>query len=102
MLSGKATITILRVELIKMISLYQMNYFSEPYTRNKNKIKVGLDLSNYATKFDVKNVTEVDKSKFAEKIDLNTILDKIFGTKWSNPVKMERERKLWYLFLRVF
>ena len=102
MLSGKATITILIVELIKMISLYQMNYFSEPYTRNKNKIKVGLDLSNYATKFDVKNVTEVDKSKFAEKIDLNTILDKIFGTKWSNPVKMERERKLWYLFLRVF
>ena len=102
MLSGKATITILIVELIKMISLYQMNYFSEPYTRNKNKIKVELDLSNYATKFDVKNVTEVDKSKFAEKIDLNTILDKIFGTKWSNPVKMDRERKLWYLFLRVF
>ena len=39
MLSGKATITILIVELIKMISLYQMNYFSEPYTRNKNKNK---------------------------------------------------------------
>ena len=102
MLSGKAIITILIVELIKMISLYQMNYFSEPYTRNKIKIKVELDLSKYATKFDVKNVTGVDKSKFAEKIDLTTILDKIFGTKWSNPVKMDRERKLWYLFLRVF
>ena len=31
-----------------------------------------------------------------------TILDKIFGTKWSNPVKLDRERKVWYLFLCVF
>ena len=31
-----------------------------------------------------------------------TISDKIFGTKWSNPVKLDRKRKAWYLFLRVF
>ena len=31
-----------------------------------------------------------------------TIPDKIFGTKWSNPVKLNRKRKVWYLFLRVF
>ena len=31
-----------------------------------------------------------------------TIPDKIFGTKWSNPVKLDRRRKVWYLFLRVF
>ena len=32
----------------------------------------------------------------------STIPGKIFGTKWSNPVKLERKRKVWYLFLRVF
>ena len=31
-----------------------------------------------------------------------TIPDKIFGTKWSNPVKLDRKRKVWHLFLRVF
>ena len=31
-----------------------------------------------------------------------TIPDKIFGTKWRNPVKLDRRRKVWYLFLRVF
>ena len=34
--------------------------------------------------------------------DVSTIPDKIFGTKWSNPVKLDRRRKVWYLFLRVF
>ena len=31
-----------------------------------------------------------------------TIADKIFGTKWTNPVKLDRKRKVWYLFLHVF
>ena len=31
-----------------------------------------------------------------------TIPDKIFGTKWRNPVKLDRKRKDWYPFLRVF
>ena len=31
-----------------------MNYIPEPYTRSKNKIKVDLDLSNYAIKSDLK------------------------------------------------
>ena len=30
-------------------------------------MKVELDLSNYATKADLKNATNVDKSKFAKK-----------------------------------
>ena len=30
------------------------------------------------------------------------IPDKIFGTKWSNPVKLDRKGKVWYLFLHVF
>ena len=29
-----------------------MSYFPEPYTYNENKIKVGLDLPNYARKYD--------------------------------------------------
>ena len=31
-----------------------------------------------------------------------TIPDKIFGTKWSNPAKLDRKRKVLYLFLRAF
>ena len=31
-----------------------MNYFPEPYSHNKNKMKVELDLSNYATKSSLK------------------------------------------------
>ena len=31
-----------------------------------------------------------------------TIPDKIFGTKWSNAAKLERKRKVWYVFLCVF
>ena len=31
-----------------------------------------------------------------------TISDKIFGTKWSYSVKLDRKRKAWYLSLHVF
>ena len=31
-----------------------------------------------------------------------TIPDIIFETKWSNPVKLVKRIKVWYLFLRVF
>ena len=67
------------VERIKNISLYKMSYFSVPYTCNKNKIKLELDLSNNATKSDLKYVTDVDTSDFAKKADLeslNTTVDK--------------------------
>ena len=33
---------------------------------------------------------------------LATIPDKVFGTKWSGPVKLDRKRKVWYVSLRVF
>ena len=41
-----------------------------PYRNSKNKIEVELDLSNYATKSDLKNPTGVDTSQFAKKDDL--------------------------------
>ena len=31
-----------------------------------------------------------------------TIPDIIFGTTWSNPVKLDRKIKVWYLLLRYF
>ena len=37
-----------------------MNYFSEPYTHNKNKVKDELDFFNYATKSDLQNAIVVD------------------------------------------
>ena len=42
----------LTVGLIKKILLYKTSYFPEPYTRGEKKIE--LDLSNYATKSDLK------------------------------------------------
>ena len=46
-----------------------MSYFPELHALSKNKIKVELDLSNYATKSNLKNATGVDKLKFAKKAD---------------------------------
>ena len=42
-------------------------YFLEPKS-SRGKMKVKLDLSNYATKADLKNVTTADTSKFAKKV----------------------------------
>ena len=44
-------------------------YFPEPKSLGQ-KMKVELDLSNCATKADLKKATGVDTSKFAKKVDL--------------------------------
>ena len=41
-----------------------------PYKSSGNNIKLELDLSNYATKNDLKNITHVDVSSFASKTNL--------------------------------
>ena len=46
-----------------------MSYYP-PYKSSSNNIKVELDLSNYATKNDLKNITHVDVSSFACKTNL--------------------------------
>ena len=38
----------------------------------------------------------------AKNVLAQTIPDKIFTTKWNNAVKLDRRRKVWYLFLLVF
>ena len=50
------------------------------YENYSNNIKVQLDLANYATKDDVKNITHVDVSSYATKTNLaalKTEVDKI-------------------------
>ena len=56
-----------------------MSYYP-PYKSSSNNIKVELDLSNYATKDDVKNITHVYVSSYATKTNLaalKTEVDKI-------------------------
>ena len=51
-----------------------------PYKGSSNNVKVELDLTNYATKTDLKNITHVDVSSFASKTNLaalKTEVDKI-------------------------
>ena len=50
-----------------------MSYYPEPDSYSRNQIKVELDLSNYATKSDLKETTGVDIAKFAEKADLTSL-----------------------------
>ena len=57
-----------------------MSTYYPPYKSSSNNIKVKLDLTNYATKTDLKNTTHVDVSIFASKTNLaalKTEVDKI-------------------------
>ena len=81
--------------------------FPEPYEPFGWDINVTVDLSNYATKTDLKNVTHVDTSSFALKTNLATLktevdkldIDKLVPvpidlSKLSNVVKMKLLKKL--------
>ena len=84
------------------------NYFL-PYNNSSKNIKVELDLADYATKTDLKNITHVDVSNYASKTNLaalKTEVDKI-GTdklktvpnelaKLSNVVKNDVVKKTDY------
>ena len=57
-----------------------MSQHYPPYKSSSNNIKVELDLANYTTKTDLKNITHVDVSSFASKTNLaalKTEADKI-------------------------
>ena len=83
-----------------------MSTYYPPYKSSSNNIKVELDLTNYATKADFKNITHTDVSSFASKTNLaalKTEVDKIDVdklktvpddlTKLSNVVKNEVVKK---------
>ena len=57
-----------------------MSTYYPPYRSSSNNIKLELDLANYATKTDLKNITHVDVSSFASKTNLAALkaeVDKI-------------------------
>ena len=50
-----------------------MSQYFPPYRSSKGSIKVELDLTNYATKTDLKNATYIDVSSFASKTNLTNL-----------------------------
>ena len=48
-------------------------YFPKPYEPFGGDINVKVDLSNYATKTDIKNISHVDTSSFALKSNLASL-----------------------------
>ena len=54
-------------------------YFPKPFRSFRRNINVKVNLSNYATKTDLKNISQVDTSRFALKaniVNLQTEVDK--------------------------
>ena len=83
-------------------------YFRKPLRSFGENIKVKVDLSNYATKTDLKNVTHVDTSSFARKTNLGSLkteVDKldilapvsVDLSKLSDVVKMMLLKKLYMI-----
>ena len=70
-------IILLIVGLIKK-TLYNMSqYFPKPYETFGGDINVTVDLSNYAIKTDIKNITHVDTSSFALKTNLANLKSEV-------------------------
>ena len=71
-----------------------MTTYYPPYKSSSNNVKVELDLTNYATKTDLKNITHVDVSSFASKTNLaalKTEVDKIDVDKlMTTPTDLDR------------
>ena len=61
------------VRLIKRSHTKMSQYFPKPFRSFGGKINVKVDLSNYAAKADLKNVTHVDTSRFALKANLASL-----------------------------
>ena len=55
---------------------YKMSYYP-PYKSSSNNVKVELDLTNYATKTDLKNITDVDVSTYVSITNLAALKTKI-------------------------
>ena len=70
MLNAKSMIICLIIGLIKRHWIKMTQYFPTLFRSFWRNINVKFDLSNYATKTDLKNVTHVDTSSFALKTNL--------------------------------
>ena len=91
-----------------------MSKYFPPYNNSSKNIKVELDLSNYATKKDIKDITHIAARGFASKTNLaalKTEVDKIDTdelktvpndlAKLSNVGKNDVVKKTDYLILRL-
>ena len=58
---------IMKKILNEILSLQKSQYFLKPFSKFGGNINVKVDLSNYGTKTDLKNVTQVNTSSFARK-----------------------------------
>ena len=61
-----------------------MSQYYPPYKSSSNNIKVELDLANFATKTELRNISHVDVSSFASKTNLTALkteVDKIDADK---------------------
>ena len=66
-------------------------YFPQPFRSFGININVKVDLSNYATKTDLKNVTHIDTSNFALKTNLTSLkteVDRLYTDKFA-PVSVD-------------
>ena len=68
------------LHLMKVIWYQMSQYFSKAYKSFEGNVNVKVDFSNYATKWDIKNISQVDISSFALKrnlASLKTEVDKL-------------------------
>ena len=75
----KKLLVVFMIENYKRL-YYKMSTYYPPHKSSSNNIKVELDLTNSATKTDLKNITHVDVRSFASKTNLaalKTEVDKI-------------------------
>ena len=73
--------------------IHTSEYFREPKSFGR-RVKVELDLCNYAIKADLKNATGVDTSKFAEKVNLANLksnVDKLDTDKIKKRTKLFKQ-----------
>ena len=65
-------------------------YFPKPFNSHfGDSIKVKIDLSNYATKTDIKNISHVDTSSFALKTNLANLKTEVDKLDKSAPVSVD-------------
>ena len=91
-----------------------MSQYFPPYGSSTENVKVQLDLTNYTTKDDIKNITHVDVSSFASKTNLAVLKTEVDKTdtdklktvtddlaKLSNVVKNDVVKKTEYNALKT-
>ena len=97
------------VELIKVISYKMSQYFPKQFKSSERNLNVKVDLSNYATKSNMKNISPVDTSSFAlntnlaslktevDKLDIDRLVPVPADlSKLSNVVKNDIVKKAMY------